>query len=64
MRKSRGPYTQILAAADYHRYLMGEVTANMMELRYPDRRRIHNLKYFTWIEQQGKSLEDTERPMG
>ena len=25
---------------------------------YPDRRRIHNLKYFTWIEQQQKSLEE------
>ena len=58
MRDSRGPYTQIHAAADYHRYLMGEGTANMLELRYPDRRRIHNLKYFTWIEQQGKSLEE------
>jgi cysteine synthase len=58
MRNSRGPYTQIQAAADYQRYLMGEGTANMLELRYPDRRRIHNLKYFTWIEQQGKSLEE------
>ena len=58
MRKGRGPYTKIHAAADYHRYLMGEGTANMLELRYPDRRRIHNLKYFTWIEQQGKSLEE------
>lgn len=58
MRKGRGPYTQILAAADYHRYLMGEGTANMLELRYSDRRRIHNLKYFTWVEQQGKSLEE------
>jgi cysteine synthase A len=37
---------------------MGEGTANMLELRYPDRRRIHNLKYFTWVEHEGKSLEE------
>ena len=58
MRNSRGPYTQVEAAADYHHYLMGEGTDNLLELRYSDRRRIHNLKYFTWIEQQKKSLEE------
>jgi len=30
----------------------------MQELTYNDRKRIHNLKYFTWIEQQGKDLEE------
>jgi hypothetical protein len=30
----------------------------MLELGHLDRRRIHNLKYFTWIEQQKKSLEE------
>ena len=30
----------------------------MLELSYIDRRRIHNLKYFTWIEQQGKTYEE------
>jgi cysteine synthase len=58
MRKVRGPYSALHAAGDYHRYLMGESTANMMELGQVDRRRIHNLKYFTWIEQQEKSLEE------
>jgi len=58
MRRARGPYTRLDAAADYHRYLMGESTAHMLELRYPDRKRIHNLKYFTWIEQQMKSLAE------
>lgn len=27
-------------------------------LSYYDRRQIHNLKYFTWIEQQGKELDE------
>jgi cysteine synthase len=58
MRRSRGPYSALQAAGDYHRHLMGESTANMLELGHLDRRRIHNLKYFTWIEQQKKSLEE------
>jgi hypothetical protein len=57
MRQARGDYTQIHAAGDYHRYLMGEGTENMLELSNSDRKRIHNLKYFTWIEQQKKSLK-------
>jgi hypothetical protein len=33
----------------------------LRELRYTDRKAIHNLKYFTWIEQQGKSAEELDR---
>jgi cysteine synthase A len=58
MRQARGLYTRLDAAADYHRYLMGESTAHMLELCHPDRKRIHNLKYFTWVEQQMKSLSE------
>jgi hypothetical protein len=32
----------------------------MLELRYPDRRRIHNLKYYTWVEQQGKTYQEIQ----
>ena len=31
---------------------------NMMEINYQDRKRIHNLKYYTWIEQQAKELNE------
>lgn len=58
MRETYGPYSELEASKDYHRYLMGESTANMRELRYYDKRQIHNLKYFTWIEQQGKELDE------
>jgi len=58
MREAFGPYSEIEATKDYHRYLMAESTANMRELNYYDKRRIHNLKYFTWIEQQGKDLAE------
>lgn len=58
MGNTHGPYSEIEAAKDYHRYLMGESTAHMRELTYYDKRQIHNLKYFTWIEQQGKGLDE------
>ena len=51
-----GEYPAEDAAADFARYLHGQSTDNLLELRYTDRRRIHNLKYFTWVEQQGKDL--------
>ena len=30
------------------------------ELGYWDRRRIHNLKYYTWVEQQGKTYKEIQ----
>ena len=30
----------------------------MEELTYQTRKRIHNLKYYTWVEQQGKTVEE------
>jgi hypothetical protein len=31
---------------------------NLKELNYYDRLAIHNLKYYTWVEQQGKTYEE------
>jgi len=42
----------------YERYLLGLATDNLLELRHTDRRRVHNLKYYTWVEQQGKTYEE------
>lgn len=58
MHEEYGEYTKQEAAAHFARYLQGESTDNMLELRYPDRRRVHNLKYFTWVEQQGKTYQE------
>ena len=60
-REAHGEYTELDAAADYERYLLGEGTDNMAELTYPDRKRVHNLKYYTWVEQQGKTYEEIQR---
>lgn len=58
MHAEFGEYDQLNAAADFARYLQGVTTDNMIELNYVDRKRIHNLKYFTWVEQQGKTYEE------
>ncbi len=58
LRQQHGDYNNEDAIRDYHRYLRGISTDYIAELSYYDRRRIHNLKYFTWIEQQGKELEE------
>ncbi len=53
-----GPYSINDAAICYHANVKAISTDSMQELTYYDRKRIHNLKYFTWIEQQGKNLEE------
>ncbi len=60
MRVELGEYTETKAAADFARYLHGQGTDNLLELRYPERRRIHNLKYYTWVEQQGKTYDEIQ----
>ncbi|MFH1523628.1 MAG: pyridoxal-phosphate dependent enzyme [Chloroflexota bacterium] len=61
MHAEFGEYNEKDAAADFARYLHGQSTDNLLELRYTDRRRIHNLKYFTWVEQQGKTYEEIQK---
>ncbi|MFW9915333.1 MAG: pyridoxal-phosphate dependent enzyme [Candidatus Thorarchaeota archaeon] len=61
LKQQYGEYAEINAAVDYHRSLLGIRTDNMEELTYQARKRIHHLKYFTWVEQQGKSVEELDR---
>ncbi len=58
MRGELGEYRSQDAAAHFARYLAGSSTDHLAELSYPDRRRVHNLKYYTWVEQQGRSYEE------
>ncbi|HSJ50364.1 MAG TPA: pyridoxal-phosphate dependent enzyme [Actinomycetota bacterium] len=46
------------AAETFGRSLEGQGTSDTLELRHEDRERIFNLGYFTWVEQQGVSIED------
>ena len=60
LRKERGPVTKIRSVVDFERYLLATTTDHLKELRFTDRKLIHNLKYFTWVEQQGKSAEQLD----
>jgi cysteine synthase A len=60
LREQFGVYEEPDAASDYARYLLGATTDHMAELGYWDRKRIHNLKYYTWVEQQGKTYEEIQ----
>lgn len=53
-----GEYSNKMAAVDYHMHMLGIKTDNMEELTYLSKKRIHNLKYYTWVEQQARELED------
>lgn len=58
MRAARGPYTEIQAATDHEHCLLDTGIDHLLELSWQDKRRMHNLKYFTWVEQQGKSATE------
>jgi cysteine synthase A len=58
MHEEHGVYTEVDAAVDFARYLKAISVDYMVELRYIDQRRVHNLKYFTWVEQQDKTYEE------
>lgn len=58
LREQYGDYTEVDAAKDFDTCLMNLSIDYMLELSYWDKRRMHNLKYFTWIEQQGKTVEE------
>ncbi len=56
----RGEFSARDAAVAYHQYLMGQTTDHVEELTYPGRKRVHNLKYYTWVEQQGKTYDEIQ----
>jgi cysteine synthase A len=60
LHQEHGEYSELDAAADYHRYLLGCTVDYVEELGYWDQKRIHNLKYYTWVEQQGKTYEEIQ----
>ena len=55
-----GPYSVHEAALDHHVHILALKTDNMMEMGYAERKRVHNLKYYTWVEQQGKTVEELD----
>ncbi len=60
LREDLGNYDAVAAAVDFERRLLATTTDHMRELTYPERKAIHNLKYFTWVEQQGRTVDELD----
>jgi len=58
MEEKFGEYDRVDAAVDYNTHLKRQTIDYLEELTYESRKRIHNLKYYTWVEQQGKDVEE------
>jgi cysteine synthase len=62
LKKERGAYRAQDAIADFAGPLAHQSVDYFKELTFPERKAVHNLKYYTWVEQQGKtSAELTEQ---
>jgi cysteine synthase len=51
-------FDEVGAAEVFGEHLLGASTDHLRELTFEERERIFNLGYFTWVEQQGVSLDD------
>ena len=60
-RELHGPYTEADANRHFARYLEAIGIDHMRELNYYDRKSLHNFKYFTWVEQQQRDVEELRR---
>ena len=60
MNAHRGKYTAEQAIADAAQHLGGITTDWLRELSYRDRKALHQFKYFTWVEQQRRTVEELD----
>ena len=60
-RDHPGGYGRPEATAAFGRYLLDGETGDFLELGDVGRRRVFNLGYYTWVEQQGVDFADFER---
>jgi len=58
LERERGKYSLLEAAKDHAAPIVHQSIDYFKELTYIDRKSIHNLKYYTWVEQQGKTYEE------
>jgi cysteine synthase len=54
-------FDEVNAGEFYSRHLEGVVDDHVLELTHLDRKRIFNLGYYTWVEQQGVAIDDFDR---
>ena len=58
LQDADGEYSDKVAAVRFNKHILDQKIDNMKELTYYDRKTIHNLKYYTWVEQQGRTSEE------
>lgn len=58
MNENWGKYSIGQAEVDWNAIIKHQGIDFLKELNYFDKKTIHNLKYFTWIEQQGKNVAE------
>ena len=51
-------FDEVRAGEVFGQHLLGAGTDNLAELTRPDRERIFNLGYYTWVEQQGVRFDE------
>ena len=61
LNEAHGPYTREDALRHRDRWLLGITPDYVRELNYQDRKQLHNFKYFTWVEQQQRDVDDLRR---
>jgi cysteine synthase len=60
-RRYRDGFDEVNAGEIFSRHLEGIVDDHVLELTHSDRKRIFNLGYYTWVEQQGVTIDDFDR---
>ena len=60
LTEEHGSYSRENAVGDYARYIQGIEVNHTKELTFYEKKAIHNLKYYTWVEQQGRTAEDLD----
>ncbi|MEW6507756.1 MAG: pyridoxal-phosphate dependent enzyme [Bacteroidota bacterium] len=58
MNEARSIYSEVQAEIDWTTAIKNQSIDYFKELSYYDKKAIHNLKYFTWVEQQGKDVKE------
>ena len=58
LHDEHGAYRQRDAVADFAGPLAHQSVDYFKELSFAERKAVHNLKYYTWVEQQGKTVEE------
>ena len=61
MRERHGAYDAQMADEHYAGYLQSIDTQHMRALDRNAQKQLHNFKYFTWVEQQGKTSDELRR---